>query len=104
LILIHVILSNALGMNVPAAAYIVVVPLTSILLLVPSIAGIGVRESAFVYLLESFTANVALGAALGILVLMQNIISGVIGWVWYMVYSLRRQGVAEQPNAPHHSL
>lgn len=90
LILLHIILSNALSLNVPAAAYIIVVPLTSILLLVPSIAGIGVRESAFVYLLEFFTPNVAKGAALGVAVLLQNIISGVIGLVWYLIYTVQR--------------
>lgn len=91
LILMHIVLSAALALDVPAAAYVVVVPLTSILLLVPSIAGIGVRESAFVYLLGFFTEDKAAGAALGFAVLLQNVISALIGWVWYIIYSVQKR-------------
>ncbi len=92
LILMHIVLSVALALDVPAAAYVVVVPLTSILLLVPSIAGIGVRESAFVYLLGFFTEDKAAGAALGFAVLLQNVISALIGFVWYIIYSVQKRG------------
>jgi glycosyltransferase 2 family protein len=100
LILIHVVLSEALALDVPWVAYIVVVPLTSILLLVPSIAGIGLRESGMVGLLAGFTDDLEKGAALGFAVLLQNIISGVIGWVWYIVYSLQKRTAANATPAP----
>ncbi len=100
LILIHIILANALGLDVTWVAFIVVVPLTSILLLVPSIAGIGVRESGLVYMLDLFTDDLEKGAALGIAVLLQNVIGGLLGWVWYIIYSLQKRTAADAAPVP----
>lgn len=48
----HFLMSEAVGLGVPLGTYLFLVPLVSVLLLVPaSINGIGVRENAFVVLL-----------------------------------------------------
>lgn len=92
LILMHIVLSQALSLQIPPLAYAIIVPLTSILLLVPSIAGIGLREVSLVGMLALFDANLEASAALGFAVLLQNIISGVVGLLWYLQYSLVKRG------------
>lgn len=97
LILMHIVLSRALALDVPALGYVLIVPLTSILLLVPSIQGIGVRETAFVVLMGSFGAPEPTALALSLAVLLQNVISGVIGLVLYVPYTLRQPAPNDAP-------
>lgn len=90
LIWIHIVLADALMFDVPALAYTLIVPLTSILLLVPSIAGIGVREFGLVSLLGFFTQDSDTAFALSIAILLQNLFTGVFGAGVYLVYTLQK--------------
>ena len=98
LIIIHIMVSNALGLDVPAIGYALIVSLTSILLLVPSIGGVGVREASTVGMLKFFTDSPA-SAALAVLILLLNVLAGVVGWVLYVIYSLRKPDTDQQPAA-----
>jgi hypothetical protein len=97
LIVMHIILSDALVLGVAPIAYVLVVPLVSILLLMPSIAGIGVRESMFVLLLGAYGASDDGSLALAVAAFLPNVVSGIIGWIWYMIYSLQKRATASQP-------
>ncbi|MEL6151668.1 MAG: lysylphosphatidylglycerol synthase transmembrane domain-containing protein [Chloroflexota bacterium] len=96
LVLMHIILSEALSLDVVPIAYLLLVPLVSILLLVPSIAGIGVRESVFVLLLGAYGADKDTSLALAVAAFLPNVVSGLIGWVWYIVYSVQKRAAPAQ--------
>lgn len=97
LIAMHVVLSAALGLDVPVAAYVLIVPLTSVLLLIPSIQGLGVRDLSLVALVGVFTPQTDTVAALSAAIILQNLVSGVIGLVLYGAYTLGR---SQGPAAP----
>ncbi len=90
LIAMHVVLSAALGLDVPVMAYVLIVPLTSVLLLIPSIQGLGVRDLSLVALVGAFTTQTDAVAALSAAIILQNLVSGVIGLVLYGAYTLGR--------------
>jgi uncharacterized protein (TIRG00374 family) len=92
LIAMHVILSMALGLDVPILAYTLIVPLTSILLLIPSIQGLGVRDWSLVVLVGAFTPNTEAVAALAAAIILQNLMSGVVGMVLYGAYTVVSRG------------
>jgi glycosyltransferase 2 family protein len=97
----HVVLSAALGLDVPVAAYILIVPLTSVLLLIPSIQGLGVRDLSLVALVGVFTTETDAVAALSAAVILQNLVSGMIGLVLYGAYTVgRSQQRATDPIQP----
>ena len=99
LVLMHIILSESLQLDVVPIAYLLIVPLVSILLLVPSIAGIGVREGVFVLLLGTYGADKDTSLALAVSAFLPNLVSGVIGWVWYIAYSIQKRSDTAQPAA-----
>ena len=97
LIFIHVVLSLALGLSVPILAYALIVPLTSIMLLIPSIQGLGVRDWSLVVLVGVFTPNTEAVAAMAAAIILHNLISGIIGMVLYGAYTVgkSRRGTAQ---------
>jgi len=102
LIVMHILLSEALGLDVPMLAYVLIVPLTSILLLIPSIQGLGIRDLSLVAMVGEFTTQTSTVAALSAAIIVQNLISGVIGLVVYLIYTVGRsregEAVADERN------
>lgn len=79
-------IGSALGANIALVHYLVFVPITSLVLVLPiSFAGLGVRESAYVYLFGQ--VGVAQEVALAMSLLMYflgNVVPGLIGGVLYL--------------------
>ena len=85
LIAMNAAIGTALGANVALAHYLIFVPLTSLVLVLPiSFAGLGVREGAYVYLFSQVgvAEEVALGMSLMVYVI-GNVIPGLVGGVIY---------------------
>jgi uncharacterized membrane protein YbhN (UPF0104 family) len=92
LILGYYFLGLAVGIHLPLWYYLLFVPIISVLLLVPSVGGLGIREGATVFLfsqVESVGRSQALALALAYDMTMLTI--GLIGAVIYFVQGL--QGV-----------
>lgn len=83
-VVIHFILIGlAMGLNVPLSGYFLIIPLVTIILMLPvSINGVGVRESSFAILLAGYgvgTSDAIAFAWIGfIMVLIQSILGGVL--------------------------
>ncbi|OQY30576.1 MAG: hypothetical protein B6243_10170 [Anaerolineaceae bacterium 4572_5.2] len=91
LIAMNVAIGTGLGANIALAHYLVFVPLTSLVLVLPiSFAGLGVREGAYVYLFSQVgvAEEVALGMSL-MIYFIGNVIPGLLGGVIYFWRSAR---------------
>ncbi len=88
LILMHVLLGPALGIDLPFVGFLLVVPITSLLSLVPTIQGLGMRESAWVLLTTPFGVDPGAALALGFSVYLLNLSTQLIGGVVYGIAAL----------------
>ena len=91
-----IIMTWALDIDVPAVAMFIIVPIATILMLVPvSINGIGVREAIFGFLFGIYGVTTELSVAFSWIALGMLLIQGVVGGI---VFVLRRvpQTQAEQ--------
>ena len=95
----HYCLSEALALGVPLGTFLFLVPLVSVLLLVPaSINGIGVRENAFVVLLGQVGVAREGAVAFCALLFAAMLIFGVAGGITYALAGRREApGRAEVP-------
>jgi hypothetical protein len=90
LIIMYAFIGAALQAPVSLTQYAVIVPITSLLLLVPSIAGWGVRETSFQQLYGQIGVLPEVAIALALLVhIIGNICTGLIGGVIYLLRSTR---------------
>jgi uncharacterized protein (TIRG00374 family) len=90
LILGYYFLGLAVGIHLPLWYYFLFVPIISVLLLVPSVGGLGIREGATVFLfsqLESVGRSQALALALAYDMTMLTI--GLIGAIIYIVQGVK---------------
>jgi hypothetical protein len=98
LIAANVLIGMALGVDVPVAYYMIFVPLTSLVLILPiSFAGLGVREGAYVVLFKQ--AGVAPEVALSMSLLVYalgTVTPGLVGGVIYILRGARGYEEAEQ--------
>lgn len=79
--------SRALGINLDLTAFIFIVPVVSILSMLPiSLGGIGVREGSLVFMMVSLGAQNAKAAMCSLLLFAMLLIMGVIGG---MIYAIR---------------
>ncbi len=81
----------SIGHNIPFSHYLLVVPILSILLLVPSIGGLGVRESVAPLLFASAGLTPAEAVTLSLLVTVLTRISGLFGGPVYIASVLRKR-------------
>ena len=81
----------SIGHNIPFSHYLLVVPILSILLLVPSIGGLGVRESVAPLLFASAGLTPAQAVTLSLLVTVLTRISGLFGGPVYIASVLRKR-------------
>jgi glycosyltransferase 2 family protein len=78
--------SRALGINLDLTAFIFIVPVVSIISMLPiSLGGIGVREGSLVFLLVSLGSPNAKAAMCSLLLLVMTLIMGIIGGLVYAI-------------------
>lgn len=90
------LMGRSLGLDVPLLGYAVVVPLVSLLAMLPiSVGGMGVREGSLILLLGPFGVSEAGALALGLSWFAMNLVMGLAGG---LVYLFCRQ--AASPSGP----
>ncbi len=97
LITMNILLGTALGASLPVPYYMVFVPITSVVLVVPiSFAGLGVREGTYVFLFTQagLAQEVALSLALMVYVI-GTVAPGVVGGIIYLARGTRSYRAAE---------
>jgi uncharacterized membrane protein YbhN (UPF0104 family) len=98
LIVSNVLIGTALGADVPLRYYLIFVPLTSLVLILPiSFAGLGVREATYVFLFSQvgMVREVALSLSLLVYVL-GTVTPGLVGGIIYMLRGARSYEEAKQ--------
>ncbi|UCG39067.1 MAG: flippase-like domain-containing protein, partial [bacterium] len=81
----HVSLSAALGLGVPAAAWLVIYPVTSFVAFLPiSLNGVGPREAAYIYLIGLMGVGREQALSLGIMWFSLVLASGLVGGAFYL--------------------
>lgn len=81
--------SRALGISLDLTAFIFIVPVVSIISMLPiSLGGIGVREGSLVFLMVSLGAQNAKAVMCSLLLLAMSLIMGVIGGLVYAIRPL----------------
>ncbi|MBK8899870.1 MAG: flippase-like domain-containing protein [Anaerolineaceae bacterium] len=81
---------RALGYSVPFSYYILVIPFLSLVILLPSIGGLGIREGLAPLLFASAGLNSEQAVALTLLVFAIERLSGLLGAPIYIIDTLRR--------------
>jgi uncharacterized protein (TIRG00374 family) len=98
LIGMNVLIGTALGADLPLGYYLVFVPITSIVLILPiSFAGLGVREGTYIFLFS--TAGLAQEVALSLALLVYalgTVSPGLVGGVIYILRGARSYGEVKQ--------
>lgn len=98
LIVANVLIGMALGLDLPLQFYMIFVPLTSLVLVLPiSFAGLGVREGTYVVLfkLAGVTPEVALSMSLLVYAL-GTVVPGLVGGIVYVLRGARDYGEVKQ--------
>jgi hypothetical protein len=91
------LLGGALGLRVPLVAYAVVVPLVSLLTMLPiSVFGVGVREVSLVTLLAPLAVAPEAALALGVLWFALSVAASLIGGVVYLAVGDQESAVSSQ--------
>lgn len=88
LIATHYVLSLAFGLGLGIRPFAVFTPLGSLLLLLPSIQGWGVREPTYVLLLGSVGVGPELAVAFSIGVYLLSLSTGLVGAIYYGIGAL----------------
>jgi uncharacterized protein (TIRG00374 family) len=82
-------LGQAVGMEVPLGRYLLLVPVISALLMVPSIGGLGIREGATVLLFAQMGTTEAQALALAVTYDLTLVVNGLIGASIYILQGMR---------------
>lgn len=90
IILTHFTLNLSIGANIDLIAFTIFTPIVAMTLLMPSIQGLGLRESTYAFLFAQVGAPEALGASLGLLIFGVKVFTGLLGGAVYLVYSLTK--------------
>jgi uncharacterized protein (TIRG00374 family) len=98
LIAANVLIGLALGVDVPLAFYMIFVPLTSLVLILPiSFAGLGVREGAYVVLFRQAGVEPEVALSLSLLVyVLGTVTPGLVGGAIYILRGARGYDEAKQ--------
>ena len=84
-------LGYALSLPVPIAAYLVAVPLVTLMTMLPlSLSGHGIREYSLLVLLAPYGVTTEQATALGLLWFMLSVGIGMIGGLFYVLYERAR--------------
>jgi uncharacterized membrane protein YbhN (UPF0104 family) len=86
----NVAIAHGLGLHLPLVTYLVFVPLTAMVLLLPAFGGLGVRELSYVSLFGQVGVPQAVALALSLGVYMITVATGLVGGALYLAQGLRR--------------
>jgi glycosyltransferase 2 family protein len=86
----NVAIAHGLGLHLPLVTYLVFVPLTAMVLLLPAFGGLGVRELSYVGLFGQVGVPQAVALALSLGVYMITVATGLVGGALYLAQGLRR--------------
>lgn len=94
----NILIGVALGADLPLPYYMIFVPLTSLVLILPiSFAGLGVREGTYVFLFSQAGMAQEVALSLSLLVYALGTVSpGLVGGIIYLVRGARSYGEAKQ--------
>jgi uncharacterized protein (TIRG00374 family) len=98
LIAMNVLIGTALGADLRLPYYLIFVPITSLVLILPiSFAGLGVREGTYVFLFSQVGMAQEVALSLSLLVYVLGTVSpGLVGGVIYLLRGARSYGEAKQ--------
>jgi hypothetical protein len=98
LIATNVLIGTALGIDLRLSYYMVFVPLTSLVLVLPiSFAGLGVREGTYVFLFSQVGVSQEVAFSLSLLIyVLGTVAPGLVGGVVYLLRGARGYRGAEQ--------
>jgi hypothetical protein len=82
-------LGQAVGIEVPLGRYLILIPIISALLMVPSIGGLGIREGATVLLFTQMGTTESQALALAVAYDLTLVVNGLIGAVIYILQGMR---------------
>jgi uncharacterized protein (TIRG00374 family) len=99
LITCYWLMARAFSITLPWITFAVIVPLNSVLLLLPSIQGVGVREPTLMFLLGSVGVDGGHAVAFALGVYMQTLSTGLVGAIYYAIYSLTSVGRRQKAEA-----
>jgi uncharacterized membrane protein YbhN (UPF0104 family) len=88
LIVGNYLLGVAVGIDLSLWYYFLFVPIISVLLMVPSVGGLGIREGAYVFLFGQVTGR-DYAVALALAYDLTLVISGLIGAIVYLIQGTR---------------
>jgi uncharacterized protein (TIRG00374 family) len=101
LILGYYLLGQAVGISLSLKYYLVFVPVISVLLMLPSVGGLGVREGATVLLFGQVDVAESQALALALAYLVTLWTSALIGGIIYVVQGMRGVRAVDSPEADH---
>jgi uncharacterized membrane protein YbhN (UPF0104 family) len=83
-------IARGLGLSLPPATYLVLVPLTALALLLPAFGGLGVRELTYVGLFGQVGVPAPTAVALSLGVYGITVATGLVGGVMYLATGMKR--------------
>ena len=90
IILIHFLMSVALGWNIPGALFFLAVPVVTVVSMFPlSFGGLGVREGAMVIFFSQYGISAASAISLSLLSYSISLVAGAIGGMLYPFYKMK---------------
>ncbi|HEX9114602.1 MAG TPA: lysylphosphatidylglycerol synthase transmembrane domain-containing protein [Anaerolineae bacterium] len=87
-------IAQGLGLRLPLATFLTLVPLTAVALLLPSFGGLGVRELSYVGLFGQVGVVRPTAIALSLGVYIITVATGLVGGALYVLQGIRRASVA----------
>lgn len=89
--------ARALGLDVSFTYLLLVIPILTVVLLIPSIGGLGPRELIAPLLFSGAAVGAAQAYALSLLVFTVQRLSSLIGALWYIWATIQNRGKKQQP-------
>lgn len=84
-------LARSLHLSIPLVSFMVFVPLISLVSIIPSLGGLGVREIGAVYLFGLIGVSPQISATLSLLSYFYMVMIGIGGWLFYIFYKGEKQ-------------
>ena len=89
-IAIHYLIGRSLGVRLSIGVFFIVTPIVNLSLLVPTVSGLGLREVGYQILLVPLGVPAEVAVALGLGVYLARLSAGLLGGLYYLVWSVRR--------------
>jgi len=85
MLVIHFCIGKTMGLNIPVSYYLILYPITAIISFLPiSASGIGLREAAYIYLLNIISINPAQSLVFALCWFTVTFISSLFGTIFYI--------------------